>query len=163
MTCGLSDNPGASRLHFQPTAASVNSPVTMFHTLWVDEGPSLRGCLPILCGSRRATISAHQTVLIGCQEAGTETPVSVLILLSSWQRGAWGTASHHWHCGRRPCWHNTLSPRAGDAWPLSKNNLGSWQGGMASGRPSANGCGRSGWERLFLLATTWRRQCGQRG
>lgn len=43
------------------------------------------------CGSSQPTISACQTVLILWQEAGRETPVSVLFLQYSWQREAMGT------------------------------------------------------------------------
>lgn len=110
-------------------------------TLWIDLCPRLHGCLPAQCGSSRPTISAYQTVLIWCQEAGMETPVSPLFLLYSWQRGTGGTGSL---CGltalppttgtveRRPCWHNTLSPQCGRCFFLSpKNNLPSWRGGSA--------------------------------
>lgn len=106
---------------------------------------------PAQCGSSRPTISAYQTVLIWCQEAGMETPVSALFLLYSWQRKAGGnrlaarptalppTTGTVQRC---PCWHNTLSPPQGErcfsfrpktTFALGRADLRSGTGFSASG------------------------------
>lgn len=87
-----------------------------------------------------------------------ESPVSALFLLSSWQREAGGTASLRI---LRLCLPqlalSALSMLTQHIVPsgwetlglLSKNNLGSWQGGTRSVEELANECGRSGREVSF--------------